>query len=487
MKWPVIALLICVAVGVVGAFDARVFVVASALCVVAWLCVLAYRFPAPLIGIGIFIVLVAGTKFRSRDSSASLADVIDAMVIFELGLYGVVALVVTMAMFSRSFRMPRLSVMESLLLAFVVLAACSALWSSAPRLTLVRASQAAILLALGLVATRILGTSGTLRALGNAVVVYVLLCSALAAVFPWAREGTIDNDGIQRFSWFAMHSIIASTLTGLAILYLVCIALFAPGGWKRRWGAIPLVLCLIPLAAVMIAANSRGPLFALVGSIGSMLAFRYLRPSTALVIAASGSMLILVSTVRGVTAESVAAAGAESNSVIVAHVLRGQTLQEFGSLTGRTDMWARIMPLYFERPFTGYGYQAARAVLLPIVPWAGHAHNALIQTLLDLGTVGALLLWIPFLRAVFVRPQRRSREAWVPAWQSATVFALTIFMLLNSVTDAAFVGTPGIELLLVFCCVMLASRIVSVNARPAGDSTPDVIAPWSAGSTQPAR
>ena len=463
-KWTLIAILACIAVGSAGALDARAFLIVPAACGLVWLCVLAYNRPQHLLPVAVFLVLVAGTKFRNRDPTASLANVLDGQIILELAIFGLIALILGMAILSPSLQTLRLKTTERLLIAFVVLAACSVLWSSAPMLTVVRTVQLAILLALGLIASRVMGASGTLRAVGVALTVYVLVCAALATAFPWAQGLREDAQGRVRFSWFAMHSISASTLTAVAILYVLCIALFAPDGWKRRWVGVPIVLLFLPLGTIMVAANSRGPLFALVGTICALLAFRYLHPVTTLTLVATGALLVLVGTVYGVTPESLLAQSTHSDSRVAEMVLRGQTVSEFGTLTGRTELWVGIMPYYFDRPLFGYGYQASRSVLLAVRPWAGHAHNALIQSLMDLGLVGAVLLWIPFARALFARPPARARARSVTTWQSATVFAFAMFALLTSVSDVAFAGPPGYETLLVFCSIAVVERMARDEA-----------------------
>jgi hypothetical protein len=145
-------------------------------------------------------------------------------------------------------------------------------------------------------------------------------------------------------------------------------------------------------------------------------------------------------------------------------VLRGQTPEEFESLTGRTELWTELVPLYWARPMMGYGYQASRQLVLETRPWAGHAHNGLIETMLDVGIVGTLLLWIPVLTIVFLRrgpADDRQRE-----WLRVSFVCAIVFSLLNSATDVGFAGPTGLETELVLLCVFGAECLKAAVPLP---------------------
>lgn len=474
----------CVAIGCGVALDPRAFVVVPALCALASVCVLAYRQPRRMLSLAPLFILIAGTKFSIRDETASLSATVDGSVVLELGLYAVAALITLIAVIAPGFPARRLGVMERSLVAFTALAFVSTLWSDAPTLTLVRSGQLAVLVALGLVAVRLLDVAGTMHALGTATVAYVLACTAVTVAFPATRVSSTVALANERFSWFATHSISASIFTATAILYLVGIVLFIPGGWKQRRFGVPVWLGLVPLAAVMVATNSRGPLFALLGAIAAVVLLRAVRPVTSLTLAAAASCTILVASLAGVTPSSLLEDVARSNSSVSTLVLRGQDVHEFGTLTGRTELWADLVPLYLDRPVVGYGYQASRAVLLRLRPWAGHAHNAILQTLLDLGWVGTVLVWVPFFWACF-RPRVRAPAGRAARWESASVFAASIFMLLNSVSDVSPAGGPAFETLLFLCAIMASERLAHSEAAVAGTTKWTATSAWGRRATSP--
>jgi hypothetical protein len=75
-----------------------VFALLGALAVGAVICAVAYRRPVQAVIAALVLLPVAGTKFRLRPATASMAGEVDAQVAFELALYaavGVIALVAT--------------------------------------------------------------------------------------------------------------------------------------------------------------------------------------------------------------------------------------------------------------------------------------------------------------------------------------------------------------------------------------------------------
>jgi hypothetical protein len=469
----VLALASCAVIGGVVAVEPRAFVAILVLCAIASVSVLAYRRPREALTFAIALVLVAATKVRNRDAQAALANPADNQILLELGLYAMIALITVVVAIAPTFPARRLDVRERMLAAFVALTLVSTLWSDAPMMTLVRGVQLAILLALSLVVIRVQDVAGTLHALGTANVVYVLLCAAIAVAFPFTRITATEVGTValakERFSWFAMHSISAATFTAIAILYVLCIALFLPRGWRQWRAGLPVSVALVPLCVIMLATESRGPLFALVGAIAAVVAVRSFRPVTSLAVAGVITLGALAASIAGVTPTTVLEDAAGSSSPIAALVLRGQDVREFSSLTGRTELWSKVVPLYLKSPVIGYGYLGSRDLLLQVVPWAGHAHNGFLQTLLDLGVVGALLLWTPFLLSLFARPPAPPLQAWSPGahverWAGASVFAVLMFTMLNSMSDVGLAGSPSYEILLFLCAVIAAERLARREA-----------------------
>ena len=460
------ALVLALAIlGALGASDARVLLVVPAVLAFVGLLVFTYRWPARAMTLAYLLIPIAGTKFRNRNAMDAVNSVLDGQVVFEVGLYALIGIMTVTIMYSTRFRWPRLTLMARVLLAFTALTGISALWSYAPMLTIVRSVQLATLVLLTVVTVTAFGASRVTRALTSAVIVYVLVCAALAAAFPAFQGTTTDHQGFRRFSWFSLHPITVAIYAGMALMLLATGIMYARDGLRSRRLGIPEVLYAVPLGVILLATNSRGPLFAVVGTIALILAIKLLRPVAATAVVAAALLGVLAFNATGMTLDSLLVNLDNGQSPLREVVLRGQTPEEFESLTGRTELWTELVPLYWERPMMGFGYQASRQLVLETRPWAGHAHNGLIETMLDLGIIGTLLLWIPVLTILFLRrspADDRQRE-----WLRVTFIAAIVFSLLNSATDVGFAGPIGLETELVLLCVFGAECLKVTAALPA--------------------
>lgn len=63
------------------------------------------------------------------------------------------------------------------------------------------------------------------------------------------------------------------------------------------------------------------------------------------------------------------------------------------SLTGRSNIWANLVPYAIQKPILGYGYGGFWTNLM-IEKYVGPAHNGYLQVILDTGLVGLLILSI---------------------------------------------------------------------------------------------
>lgn len=408
--------------------------------------------PRTAIAASFVALLVAGTKFRTRDAHESLAGVLDAQILLELGLFGAVAAGIAAMWLAGKVDRRRATAMEVTAGGYVAIAMLSSAWSSAPALTFVRAGQLAIVVALAITATRVLTPSQALQRAFGAIGGFVMMCATLAAVFPFA-SGTFDypEHGMFRFAWFAAHPIEVGTLAALGALGLLSALLFKPATPMARPLGVPLPLAAAALSLVLLLTSSRGPLLAFAAGIGTLVLMRFearMRAAFALV----GVAAVLTLFAFGPSVADSMASVANSDSAISRTLFRGQTADDVLALNGRMDLWDDLRPAMAERSLFGYGYQASRTVLLDTAEWAAYAHNALLQALLDLGVIGTLTLVALLGIGLFGAVTASS------AWLRAAIAAVMVFLVLNSISTESFAGAPGVEMLLLMLCGLGALR-----------------------------
>lgn len=414
------------------------------------------RRPHDALGMGVMLVLMAGIKFRDRDTMATLSGVIDAQVAYELGLYALLLLISLRGLLllrPRAFQLPPLG---AALGAYVGLALLSALWSSNLLLTTVRAGQLAILFTYAAVAIPVLGPQRVLRVFGASLIWYVLICAALASIFPFADGTRVLLGGwVRRFTWFKVHPIGAGSAAACAALFALAWTLFSRRT-KYWWTlGLPLWLYILPLVGILLATHSRGPLFAFLFAVLLLVIRRYLIGARA---ALTSDRLLLGLLAIGLALATTAITG-RGQYRLQYIFLRGQTTEEFIHLTGRTSLWDVAFDFVLARPVFGHGFSAARDALIRIVQWGGHTHNGLLESLFSLGILGAASVWIPALVLLGSSFLRLMKTAPTAASGPAFVAAGMVFLLLSSVSDLGFAGTASYETVMLFLLVFAHSAL----------------------------
>jgi O-antigen ligase len=141
-------------------------------------------------------------------------------------------------------------------------------------------------------------------------------------------------------------------------------------------------------------------------------------------------------------------------------VLRGQSSEQFLTVTGRADLWRGVFTLFLDQPFLGYGYAASRAALLKIMPWAGHAHNSLAESLLDVGLIGSVFLWCAVGKTLVSSLRRICSERAPVTGRQAAILGILLYFLVLSLSSPVFSGVPGYDVLLFFMIVFVQQRVV---------------------------
>lgn len=259
-------------------------------------------------------------------------------------------------------------------IAWLALAALSVQWSAAPTAT-AAAAQTAVKVSLLSLAVALLATTNeeaSLRSIRMST--SVLLFVALVALPGGGGEAPADSGWRSIFTHKNWCGFVA------AICLLVC------AHWamtQRSWRARAAV---VAAAVLVVGSQSVTALFASAVGLPALITLSRHRERSALISASKGFI---------VSAVSIAAA--------LGFAYRAEVLVLFGrdpNLTGRTDLWAILLPFIGQRPWLGWGYygfwgrqqRETQQVWLEAGWSAPSAHSAVIDTMLQLGIIGLVVL-----------------------------------------------------------------------------------------------
>lgn len=445
-----VAVMALAAVGYVGAANLQVLAALTGVIAIIGWTVVAFERPRLAVAASFAGVLVANTKFRTRDADASLSGTIDAQVALEIGVYAVIGLGLLAILVASRLNRRRLAKAEIIVIAYTSIAAVSILWSLAPVLTLVRSAQLAVIALLAMITARVFTPTNGLRTVFTVVAAFVLVCSALAIVFPFAAGAFVDgeHEGF-RFAWFAAHPIEVGTFAAIAALGLISTLLFRDKARPYRPLAIPTSIVVILLVAVLAASAARGPILAFgVGLLTLLLMTLEARARAALILVSAAAVATFFVVGPDVYAWLDSVSSGDSRLTFM--LFRGQSAQDVLELNGRLALWGELRPAIADRLFLGQGYLASRSIILDTAEWAAAAHNALLQSVLDLGIVGSLTL-VALIGAGTLGAARARTQ-----WGRAAIASLVAFLVINSISTESFAGTPGFEMFLVFLCAIYA-------------------------------
>jgi exopolysaccharide production protein ExoQ len=345
--------------------------------------------------------------------------------------------------------------METLLLAYAGLALLSASWSPTPAFTIVRATQLLIMFALARTLLLTIGPERTFEWILSSVLIYVIVCASVAFLVPSTVIRPDDPGEYNRFSWFAVWPTQVARYVGVAIIGTAASLVFRP---RRRWLVLSPWLWFCPLGVLLLMTYSRTAMVACALGVGTLFVVRHLRIWRATTVVALASVIGILAINSDVTIEGLLRLGAGSSNPLVGFVFRGQSAEQISSLSGRIGLWEGVWRLFLERPWFGYGYQGSRALLLALVPWAGHAHNAFAQAVLDLGLVGTLPVVIGLVSCFSPRfLSRQDGRGQLVGWR-VMVLVLALFLFVVSSSAETFVE-PSYEALMFSLCVLARERI----------------------------
>jgi O-antigen ligase len=217
-------------------------------------------------------------------------------------------------------------------------------------------------------------------------------------------------------------------------------------------------LTLASLVVVLVLSNSRGPLLASMGAAGVVL-WKSMRRGFARGLTAAILLFVLVAAIFGDTSAASFDSPQTRDNILVQRLLRGADVDQLRGLNGRLELWEVAMPRIAEQPLFGYGYHGSRTLVFEGIRWQPHyAHSAYVQSLLDVGIVGSLLLW-GVIGSVFMRLLVRPLGAVTgAAWTDSSLLVVLAFILLVSISSEGLMQQPGPEAFVVFIAVSVVGH-----------------------------
>jgi O-antigen ligase len=313
----------------------------------------------------LFLALMSGPpKFRDRDLLASLAGVIDASVLIQVGVWvcgGVWVLLHVYPMLVRRSAVPLVNSAQVAGALFIVALSLSAWESPGFLMTAFTLGQFAVMLGFAWVFTHLFGPEACLRHLFAGVTVLALMILGAAVIAPElvGDEARLRGD-------------VITDAGSLAVVGLVlCLSNIPRLQGVFFWGACSLFGFLL-FASRTRSAMGALLVFLVIGLVyGKRLRVRQLILPLALVALSVVAMDALSSTTDYFVRER----------------------ESVESMSDRIPLWTYLTEVVMrDAPFTGLGYYAASRVLAPAYNEAlGNAHSVFFEVLIGGGIIGAAM------------------------------------------------------------------------------------------------
>jgi O-antigen ligase len=265
------------------------------------------------------------------------------------------------------------------LAAYLAWCALSTLWSESPDTTVVRLAEALVtflyfqsfIFVLALTVPSIRDCAGVIATASVAVAAFGLLVNSAMFGTPFHYWLNPDVPDRPRFTFGYLHPLAAGDVLAIGIL---C-------GAFASWRLLVKVLvgaCLFQLLAM---TDSTGARLAVLGMLPVILLLHDghpMRSAQRILCASLVACLALFALINSGADVALPFAADESNARLF-------------TLTGRTQIWTAIFENGLASTPFGYGFEAARYVIGPLMGRSYHAHNLYLNVLVETGVVGFLI------------------------------------------------------------------------------------------------
>lgn len=360
-----------------------------------------------------FLVFISGLVFRIRDTDTVQQNPIDLWALYRLGLMGFVGyvLLVRLAMKKTDWLSSLFQGSVGLLTGYALVAIVSSLWSIYPLWTLYKSVE--YLIDLALIAA-ILFSAKSINDFKilfdwTWLLVGLLAASAWIGILIWPEYALRRDVGVLGIQLAGVLPAMETNKVGElgAILGIVAFNRFLFMKDKRFY----FVIFLIAMAT-MILAQSRSPVTGFFIAVSLMLfAARRIGPFALMVM-----LMFLLLSLTGIA------------DTFWEYFLRGQSREQFSSLSGRTYGWALGWELFKLNPLVGFGaYAGGRFAVLTELGqnMSTGEWSSVLNTWLEI-LIGVGLAGVVFVVAAFLRTWKNLLEATLSSKNGTLIHCLAV-------------------------------------------------------------
>jgi hypothetical protein len=404
------------------------------------------------------LMLLSGLVFRLRDESEIQRSALDGWAMYRIGLDVVVGLILITRLLKRktlwhqSFFRGLIGIMAI----YPILSIVSTTWSAAPAFTLFRSTE--YLLDLAVLASVVATLKSVEEYEKFANWTWTIL--GLLVLTAWIGAIVDPSDAfLEGYSYGPLRIRLEGICPNIdansigeycAILGSIslCRLLDNPDGkYDRAWYRLLFVSAVVTLIFTQTRADVAA--FAVSLFLLFILTRRYLLGAVVGIATSLAGFIFVFFTNFG--------------STVTSYLLRGQSVTEAESLTGRLDFWQFAFQKISERPWTGYGgYAGGRFVVLPGLGIPGNTEvlNTLVESFLDIGIWGPTVIIIVLVSIAWYL-LRSSRTPF--PFPSENHLAVEILLALSVIVVRCFftgniTGHPAIAFLTILGCAEFLRR-----------------------------
>jgi hypothetical protein len=338
------------------------------------------------------LTLLSGLVFRLRDQYDIQKSAVDGWAMYRIGLDVIVGLVLIARLLKRQtlWRRSLFRGLIGIMVIYPTLSILSTAWSAAPAYTLFRSTE--YLLDLTVLAAIVATLNSVEEYEKFANWTWTLL--GLLVLTAWIGAIVDPNDAfLEGYSYGPLRvrlegvcpNIDANSIGEYCAIVgsiSLCRLLDNPDGkYDRAWYRLLFISAVVTLIFTQTRADVAAFLVSLL--LLFILTRRYLLGAVMGITASLAGLILVFFTNFG--------------STVTSYLMRGQSVTEAESLTGRLDFWQFAFQKISERPWTGYGgYAGGRFVVLPGLGIPGNTEvlNTLVESFLDIGIWGPAVLII---------------------------------------------------------------------------------------------